>query len=274
MQHEKGELRWIRGRGPFGFESFPRRYYPDRVLGYFSAPLLWSTPVSIVRLKHSLTGACNWAGMFSLVASPVSSADNCRARRLQSTQPRPMPALASRKRDPQSWPRKAHQASPSVPAPIPDEQGIAPSGDKIGQRRGTHSGRSARQWLQSLPALMPRGRAEKFESHPTAHAAMRSTRRAPRPAIPWKGSSRAHRKLRPARGGKRAHPCAAQPDGSSRGRHSRRRASVASMNWASSCDRPVEQALISTSTTPTNPRGSKKRAEARERDERCFHRGA
>jgi DNA uptake protein ComE-like DNA-binding protein len=28
----------IRGRRPIGFENFPRRYYPDRVLGYLSAP--------------------------------------------------------------------------------------------------------------------------------------------------------------------------------------------------------------------------------------------
>ena len=42
-----------RGRRPLGFESFPRRYYPDRVRGYFSAPHPWSTPVSITRLKHS-----------------------------------------------------------------------------------------------------------------------------------------------------------------------------------------------------------------------------
>jgi len=32
---------------PLGFENFPRRYYPDRVRGYFSAPHLRSTPVSI-----------------------------------------------------------------------------------------------------------------------------------------------------------------------------------------------------------------------------------
>jgi hypothetical protein len=33
--------------GQPGLESFPRRYYPDRVRGYLLSSTPWSTPVSI-----------------------------------------------------------------------------------------------------------------------------------------------------------------------------------------------------------------------------------
>jgi hypothetical protein len=54
LLHETRELtlRFEEG-GQIGFESFPRRHYPDRVLGYFLSPTPWSTPVSILKLKHS-----------------------------------------------------------------------------------------------------------------------------------------------------------------------------------------------------------------------------
>jgi len=44
---------------PLGFENFPRRYYPDRVRGYFSAPHLRSTPVSVMQLKHRVREFAN-----------------------------------------------------------------------------------------------------------------------------------------------------------------------------------------------------------------------
>jgi len=34
----------LRGKWPLGYESFPRRYYPDRVRGCFSAPHLVEHP--------------------------------------------------------------------------------------------------------------------------------------------------------------------------------------------------------------------------------------
>jgi len=38
------ELRW-KEELLLGFESFPRRYYPDRVRGYFSAPQCRGAPL-------------------------------------------------------------------------------------------------------------------------------------------------------------------------------------------------------------------------------------
>ena len=35
-----------------GQGNFPRRHYPDRVLGYSLSPTAWSTPVSIFKLEH------------------------------------------------------------------------------------------------------------------------------------------------------------------------------------------------------------------------------
>jgi hypothetical protein len=37
--------------GQTGFESFPRRHYPDRVRGYLLSPTAWSTPVSMLTIE-------------------------------------------------------------------------------------------------------------------------------------------------------------------------------------------------------------------------------
>ena len=42
--------------GQTGFESFPRRYYPDRVRGYLLSPTSWSTPVSVHTIETLRTG--------------------------------------------------------------------------------------------------------------------------------------------------------------------------------------------------------------------------
>lgn len=38
-----------------GFESFPRRHYPDRVRGYLLSPTSWSTPVSVNTIETPFT---------------------------------------------------------------------------------------------------------------------------------------------------------------------------------------------------------------------------
>ena len=40
--------------GQPGFESFPRRHYPDRVRGYLLSPTSWSTPVSVNTIETPL----------------------------------------------------------------------------------------------------------------------------------------------------------------------------------------------------------------------------
>ena len=58
-----------------GQGNFPRRHYPDRVLGYLLSPTAWSTPVSIIRLKH-------FTGRFANEASHSIIRRRCPAKRL------------------------------------------------------------------------------------------------------------------------------------------------------------------------------------------------
>jgi hypothetical protein len=51
---ETGELALEIEEGRFASENFPRRHYPDRVLGYYLSPTSWSTPVSINRIETLL----------------------------------------------------------------------------------------------------------------------------------------------------------------------------------------------------------------------------
>jgi len=60
------ELRW-KEELLLGFESFPRRYYPDRVRGYFSARNPAEHPVSMIQLKHRRRRKANAARLPGLL---------------------------------------------------------------------------------------------------------------------------------------------------------------------------------------------------------------
>ena len=206
----------------------------------------WSTPVSITRLKHSRRGLANRrharydSARFSRLGRRYPPWPIWTARRLE----RPMPATVALERT----------SSMACWASDPDRMRGAARFPRAGPA-GNHADVEAnrrRRWPRSRRASMPRGRAavmrnppdcpRREEMNPARARACKTLERKLSGAPVARASAGSETRPRPA----------ARPTESSRGRHNRRRASVASRNWVSSSHCPAEGICVLDAATAGN----------------------